>query len=411
MVLGLAAGAMACSPDPTRIAEVLRSESLPSPAAGSSRAARLGTDANGKIYLSWIEERETTQGPVVAELRFSTLEDGRWLTARSIASSERWFVNWADFPALAAFDAHHLIAHFLEKSAEGTYDYRVLVVRSADGGQTWSTPARLHSHAGAGEHGFVSWAPSGAETLSAVWLDGRNAGNHDDDDALGAMALYTRSVHAAGSLGPEILLDDRVCDCCPTAVVRAGDGALIVAYRDRSMDEVRDISVVRVAPGADPQRVWGSDDGWKIAGCPVNGPVLAAAKSRIGLAWFTLGRDGLARVLCSFSNDAGQTFSQPKELAEGAVFGRVDAVFDARGRLVVLWLEAGDPEGEWRVARLDVDGSVLDVSTVGNASSGRESGLARLAPTASGIVFASVESGTEPRVETKLLVWEMQESR
>ncbi len=372
---------------------------------------RLCVDPTGKLLLSWVEERKTVEGPLFANLRFSLLEDGRWTPPRTVASGDRWFVNWADFPAVAAIDAKTLVAHFLERSAEGTYDYAVQVVRSRDGGESWSTPERLHSDAGAGEHGFVTWATSSAEELAAVWLDGRNTGAHGKEEGPGAMALYTRTVHADGSMGEEVLLDERVCDCCQTAAIRAADGALVVAYRDRSSDEVRDISIVRLAPGGAPVRVWTSGDGWKIAGCPVNGPVLAAENDSIGLAWFTLGSNGKSKVLCSFSRDAGKSFSKPTDLAEEGALGRVDAVFDAQGRLVVIWLEVEGERSVWRVARVERDGSVMDVNSVADASSGRDSGLARLSMTARGILFAYVEPGEEPRVGAKLLEWGPKDGR
>ena len=37
-----------------------------------------------------------------------------------------------------------------------------------------------------------------------------------------------------GSVSPDRPIDERVCDCCPTDALRAGDGAIIVVYRDRS---------------------------------------------------------------------------------------------------------------------------------------------------------------------------------
>jgi hypothetical protein len=51
-----------------------------------------------------------------------------------------------------------------------------------------------------------------------------------------------------GALGPEPVLDGRVCDCCQTDGALAGDTAVVV-YRDRSEAEVRDMSVVRFVDG------------------------------------------------------------------------------------------------------------------------------------------------------------------
>ena len=55
------------------------------------------------------------------------------------------------------------------------------------------------------------------------------------------------------------------------------DGPVVV-YRDRSEQEIRDISIVRLHDGkwSQPSSVF--EDNWKINGCPVNG--LSFAKTQ-----------------------------------------------------------------------------------------------------------------------------------
>lgn len=408
------AGSPASLEDPAPATE-LHAEPLPNPAPPGSRLPNFSIGPDARIRLSWVEEEDLGAAGRKATLSVSRLGEEGWSAPSAVASGTSWFVNWADFPSVVALDTQHLLAQFLERSGDGSYDYHVRIVRSSDGGQTWSEPARLHSHAGSGEHGFVSLVPMGAGAAAAVWLDGRNAGEHGETQGEGAMCLYARTVGADGVLGEELVLDERVCDCCPTAAVRSEDGALVVAYRDRSKEEVRDISVARVEEGRlrrpgppipPAQLTWTSNDGWKIAGCPVNGPALAVAGDRIGVAWFTMGKDGQGRVSCAFSKDGGRRFSSPLTIASERAHGRVDAEFDREGRFVVSWLEAEGDRGQWRVARVAPDGGLrLDVFTVVAAEASRMSGLARLARDEEGIVFAWTELGEEPRVGLLRLVW------
>lgn len=358
------------------------------------------------MVLTWVEERSSDSDASSAELLFARWAHGQWTQPSVIASGLRWFVNWADFPSLAVLDERHWIAHYLERSAQGTYDYNVQVVRSVDGGRSWNDAARLHTDPGPGEHGFVSLVPLRNQSWAAVWLDGRQT--HETDETMGhaSMALYARSIGVGGEFGPEILLDERVCDCCQTTAVETADGALLVAYRDRSADEVRDISIVRLTTANSAERIWRSDDGWKIPGCPVNGPVLAIAGERIGLVWFTLGSDSRARVLCALSSDSGGSFSTPTTLAGDRAVGRVDAAFDGAGRLVVTWLEGDGSSSEWRVARVDRQARVLDEHAVVTTTDARESGLARLAWDGSGMLFAFTEAGEVPRVAVRRLLWD-----
>ena len=59
------------------------------------------------------------------------------------------------------------------------------------------------------------------------------------------MALYAGLIEADGRVAHEVQVDDRVCDCCQTACAVLDDGTVVIAYRDRSEDERRDISIRR----------------------------------------------------------------------------------------------------------------------------------------------------------------------
>jgi len=136
---------------------------------------------NGKTYLSWVEYLNDTTDALV----FSKLENGEWSAPKTIASGSDWFVNWADFPSLvsAGKDGQYLAAHWLQKRAEGTYDYDVRIAQSQDGGQTWNPSFVPHRDSIAAEHGFVSMLPISSDKIFATWLDGRNTKGegHDAD--------------------------------------------------------------------------------------------------------------------------------------------------------------------------------------------------------------------------------------
>jgi hypothetical protein len=391
-------------------------EPLARPTQARSRLPRFASGPATAPVLSWVEELESDGAPRVAELWSASWDGTSWTASTRVASGANWFVNWADFPALSKLDERNSLAHFLERSAEGRYDYAVQIVQSSDGGRSWGAPQRLHSHDGPGEHGFVSLVPLAGSGWSAVWLDGRHMAELEHGDPAGAMALYTRTVRSDGTLGPESLLDARVCDCCPTAALRGADGALWIAYRDRADDEVRDIELLRVAPDAAsesaPERRWSSGDGWKIAGCPVNGPALAGSDRGLAIAWFSMGRASTAGVFCALSDDAGATFSKPLPLAAGDAMGRVDAVFDSKGALVVSWLEGSGDSAEWRVARIALDARSTPEAHIDGphriaaAPDGRNSGIGRLLSSGERVLFAFTESDNDqPRVAVRALTW------
>ena len=99
------------------------------------------------------------------------------------------------------------------------------------------------------------------------------------------------------------------------------EGPLVV-YRDRSRLEERDIAVVRRRDGRweEPRAL--PADLWRIEGCPVNGPAVAAHDRRVAVAWFTAAND-VPRVRLAFSADAGASFGAPVTVDDGNPLGRV----------------------------------------------------------------------------------------
>lgn len=376
---------------------------LSSPAAPMSGEPFLAEGPGGSLHLSWIERSGET-----AFLRYARFTGSGWDTARTIASGDDWFVNWADVPSLAVGENGVMAAHWLQKEGEGTYAYGVRVALSRDGGVTWSDPVTPHTDGTESEHGFASIVPHASGAFDLVWLDGRaTGGGHDEpapgDDGhggAGSMTLRTARIAPDGALSLERAVDERVCDCCPTDAARLADGTLLVVYRDRSPEEVRDIGVLR---GADD--MWTApapvhDDGWNIPGCPVNGPALAVAGDRAVCAWFTMGRAQESEVRAAFSGDGGRTFGAPVRVDDGSPLGRVDVAMLDDGAALVTWIEASGGEATVRARRVDASGAGPSHALTPIDPS-RASGFPKLARAGDAFVLAWTEaSGDSTRVRT-----------
>ncbi len=358
------------------------------PAAPGSLAPDLSVGADGVPRLSWIEP----VGEGLHALRFSELEGERWSPAREIARGAGWFVNWADVPTLCALADGTLAASWLERIGAEPHGYGARVVLSVDGGASWSEPRWLHSDSSEVEHGFVSLAPFGADTFGSAWLDGRAASSQGGGHG-GAMQLRGRTLRRDGSRSPDMLLDPRVCDCCPTELVRAL-GNTLIAYRDRGEDEVRDIGLISLGSSGPVPRLL-HPDGWSIEGCPVNGPALDVHGALVGAAWYTEGA-GPRRVQVAFSRDGGEAFDAPRGVSGAEPFGSVDAAFGPDGALWVSWLEAETgAEGAWLLRRVDPGGALGATYRLVPSVAERAAGIARLVRHGQGLLFAWTEVGPD----------------
>jgi hypothetical protein len=355
-------------------------EQIPSPAAPGSAEPNLTVAPDGRVYMSWLEPADSAHA-----LRFAVLNDTSWSAPQTIRKAHDFFVNWADFPSIQVFDARRLAAHWLQRTGTNTYAYGVRIAMSSDGGKTWSTPLTPHRDTSNTEHGFVAlWREQTG--FGAVWLDGRKFGA-DGHNASNEMMLLTTSVNPNGSLAPETILDSRVCDCCQNAAAVTARGP-IVAYRNRSSEEIRDIYVTRRVGGKWTRGVAVYDDNWKMPACPVNGPAISASGNRVAVAWFTAAKDE-PRVKIAFSNNAGTDFGKPVRVDSGNPAGRVDVALLKDGSALVSWIErTGGDTAAVQVRRVRANGRTGATRTIAISSAARASGFPRMAVTGSHIVFA-----------------------
>jgi len=293
--------------------------------------------AAGAGNIAFIDEKTKS-------FRLVTYDDGEWSPPRTIAADPAMLINRADHPSLEVY-VDELVATWSKRKGHGSV---VFVAKSTDGGMTWSAPQTPHPDL-VSQFGFTALTRD-----DFVYLDGRKL--EGGEEGSGEMELRG---------GDGTLLDPRVCDCCQTAIAMTSAGP-IVAYRDRSADEVRDIAVVRKTASGWTLPATLHADGWKVAGCPVNGPQLDADGKRVVVAWFTAANDQ-PRVYVAVSEDAGATFSKPVRIDEGSAAGRVDVVLVADGA-AVTWVAQNGGKSILHARRIDGDGSLGRSVSLGEAS-------------------------------------------
>jgi hypothetical protein len=368
--------------------------SVQSPAPEGSAEPHLTVAGNGRVLLSWLAPisvpASAGQKPGTGSaLQFSELTGERWSAPRTIVEGPRLLANWADFPSLFVTRSGVMAAHWLERRGQTRTAYDVKVRTSRDGGRTWTSEVIPHRDGTETEHGFVSFfeTPGKGHGLGMVWLDGREMAGHGAHGAGGGqMTLRSAMVSAQGVPGAEAVVDARVCDCCQTAAATT-DTAVLVAYRDRSDKEIRDIYVSRFENGKWSAGTPVHADNWEINGCPVNGPAIAAKGQAVAVAWFAA-RDNAPKTQIAFSKDGGRTFGPPVRIDSGTTLGRVGLTLLTDGRALVSWIDNQGASAKFTVRDVHPDGTMGAPVVVGAISGERTSGFPQVVVTGRKVVAA-----------------------
>jgi len=363
------------------------------PSSGHAEVPRLTTSDNGKVYMSWIEQDGEN-----AELKYAELDGNTWSAPKLISKGNNWFVNWADFPSIIA-GGDYLVAHWLQKRDQGTYDYDIHISTSQNG-EDWSKSFIPHKDGISAEHGFVSMLPMKEKRFFATWLDGRNTKStgHDPKGHNGAMSLRAGIFDIDGNTIHEWELDEMTCDCCQTGAVMGPKGPIVV-YRDRSENEIRDIYVTRLVENqwTSPRPV--SVDLWQIAGCPVNGPAIAANSSAIAVAHFDAAGN-TPKVKLSLSDDGGESFKPSIAIAEGNTIGRLGITSLSDNTFIVSWVRSIGGNATIMLSRYAINGDLIQEYEIGQTSAERASGFPVITSKGTEVVMAWTESDELNEVKT-----------
>jgi BNR repeat-like domain len=332
---------------------------LANPAGAGSQQPNWSIAPDGAAVFSWIEP---SQGSSFA-LKYAVRHGAAWSPAVTIVANRHFFHHPAEMPEVIAVPGGHWFAHWMEAPG-GDSDAEFVYVSSSADGKTWTAPLQAHHDRSPVQHGLASMIANPDGGGSIFWLEALKG-----EDA--PVSLKRTIVDATGKEVREEVIDGDVCGCCPTAVTKTTQG-LLVAFRARSKDNIRDIAVTRLQNGkwTTPKIV--SADGWKIEACPTNAASIKAKDDHVAVAWFTEAQDK-PRELMAFSNDGGSTFTPPVMLSTGHAFGYTSLALEEDGGAIISWLEQS-PEGAKvlvrRVTAAGVAGPVLEVAKGGKMALG-----------------------------------------
>lgn len=174
-----------------------------------------------------------------------------------------------------------IVSAIVGKQGHGK-DGDLIAWRSTDGGNSWSSPARVNDVPGSAREGLHAMAAGGNDTLFAAWLDLR---------ASGTRVYGSTSTNGGATWSPNRLVYESasgtVCQCCHPSVAIDATGRIYVMFRN-VLGAARDFYLTQSDDGGQTfgeGRKLGTGT-WKLEACPMDGGGLSVdERGQVSTAW------------------------------------------------------------------------------------------------------------------------------
>jgi hypothetical protein len=257
-----------------------------------------------------------------------TRDLARWSTPRILdTGGDTIAADGENRPKLAFGPNGAVVISYTQPLAQ-PYTGEIRMLRSSDGGATFSKPFTVHRDRQVITHRFESIAFDATGTLHTLWIDKRDleTARQQDPNAsyLGAAVYRNVSTDGGRTFGPDIKLADHSCECCRIALAPTPAGGIAAMWRHVFADNIRDHAFATIAPGGkDASAIQRATfDEWQIDACPHHGPGLApAAGGGYHAVWFGIrGNDAAVRYsrLAANGEPRGEARVLPDVAAEHA---------------------------------------------------------------------------------------------
>jgi hypothetical protein len=320
-------------------------------------------------------------------------DDGRsWSAPRGLdTGSDRIAADGENRPKIAFGPRGQAVITYTEPLSK-PYTGQIRMLRSDDGGKTFSAPFTVHADRQLITHRFESVAFDARGTLHTLWVDKRDleaaeaaaraaappvavaasaaatsSGRRKRaDSAYRGAAIYRNESSDGGkTFGPDIKLADHSCECCRIALAPAPDGSLAAMWRHVFAPNERDHGFALLGGPAQAEPVRASFDRWALDACPHHGPGLSpAAAGGWHAVWFGE-RAGEARVrygqLAPDGTPRGTVQALPDEQAEHA------SVLGVGANLAISWRSFDGQATRWRAWVSSDDGQRFALRELGSS--------------------------------------------
>jgi len=269
-------------------------------------------------------------------------DDGRhWSAARVLDTGpDRIAADGENRPKIA-FGPRGWVVISYTQPLPRAYAGEIRMLRSANGGRTFSKPFTVHQDRQLITHRFESIAFDGTGALHTLWIDKRDAEaarRAETKPGYAGAAVYRNvSLNGGATFGPDTRLADHSCECCRIALAPDDDGGIVAFWRHVFDVNVRDHAFARIAPrGASASApVRATFDDWVLDACPHQGPALApSSQGGFHAVWFGE-RDGEGAVRYERLTRDGEVIGEARTLPDP--FAEHATIATAGDALAILW--------------------------------------------------------------------------
>lgn len=257
---------------------------LSDPAAKAS-CVFMATDPNGIPAVSWIEENKDTD----PKMFFAVwLEDTqKFGDKKEIPIPPNVSVHEEGMPKIAFKADGTMLTTYESSTPSETRKWGISdlsFMESHDRGNTWTAAKSVFRNKYEGSSpNFSGLNRLSDGEIGVAWLD------NNSDQRIKSRPLMFAKTSKDGGFNDAVEVTSKSCECCRIAVAGDQDGQILIAFRNLTEDEVRDISMSISADGglnfSTPEDL--SQDHWIVDGCPHNGSALAVGNGKRCLSWFT----------------------------------------------------------------------------------------------------------------------------
>lgn len=324
----------------------------PNATTPKKRTPALGMGAafspSGELWVVLLDEQQrlTVQ---------TSADEGRsWTPPRVLERGDEAISADGENRPKIAFGAQGRVVISYTQPLARPYSGAIRMLRSSDGGRSFSAPFTVHADRQIITHRFEAIGFDAQGTLHTLWIDKRDLEAAASKQQYRGAAIYRNESRDGGaSFGPDIKLADHSCECCRIALAPSPDGRLAAMWRHVFAPNQRDHAFALLGAPAQAEPVRASLDRWAVDACPHHGPGLApAAGGGYHAVWFGE-RAGVAAVrygrLAADGTPQGEARPLPDEGAEhadligaGAKLAIVWRSYDGRATRLRAWLSRDD---------------------------------------------------------------------